>query len=146
MRLILTLMLGLSVVPALALSAPAKDIVSATDAWRQAQAGTLTIVDVRSPAEWRQTGVAKGAWKITIHGPGKMPGFLKEVLARTKGDRSRRIALICATGVRSDYALRYLRRNGFTNVSHIAEGMMGRSVFRGGGRGWLREKLPVSKP
>lgn len=126
-------------------AAQAASEIKATDAWRQAQAGKLTIVDVRSPGEWRETGVAKGAWKVTIHGPQKMEGFLKEIIARTNGDRSRRIALICATGVRSDYALRYLQKNGYKNVTHIAEGMMGRSAFRGGGKGWLKHGLPVSK-
>lgn len=146
MRLVLTLMIGLALAPAFATPASAKDDITATDAWRQAQAGKLTIVDVRSPAEWRETGVAKGAWTITIHGRERMTGFLKQLLARTGGDRSRRISLICATGVRSDYTLRFLRRNGFTNVSHIAEGMMGRSVFRGGGKGWLKHRLPLAKP
>jgi len=145
-RLVLTLIFGLTLAPAVAAAASAKDEIAATDAWRQAQAGKLTIVDVRSPAEWRDTGVAKGAWKITIHGKNRMAGFLNQLLARTGGDRSRRISLICATGVRSDYTLRYLRRHGFTNVSHIAEGMMGRSVFRGGGKGWLKHRLPLATP
>ena len=145
MRLILTLIIGLAFAPVIGTAALAVDDISATDAWRQVKAGKLTIVDVRSPAEWRDTGVAKGAWKITIHGKERMAGFLKQLLARTGGDRSRRISLICATGVRSDYTLRFLRRNGFINVSHIAEGMMGRSVFRGGGKGWLKHRLPLAR-
>ena len=146
MRFPAVLLVALILLPALAPPAAAQDTIKAREAWQQARTGKLTIVDIRSPEEWRETGVAKGAWKVTIHGPQQMRGFLAQLLRRTGGDRTRPITLICATGIRSEYARRYLRRQGFTNVSHIPEGMMGRSVFRGGGRGWLKHHLPTEKP
>jgi len=146
MKILAVVALTVGLLPAMAGQSMAKDVMSAPDAWTQASAGKLTIVDVRSPREWRDSGVAKGAWRISIHGERRMAGFLQSLLDRTKGDRSKRITLICATGVRSDYTLRFLRKNGFKNVSHIAEGMFGRSLLRGGGKGWLKHGLPTERP
>ena len=36
-------------------------IISADDALRLAESGQIVLVDVRSPQEWRQTGVPSGA-------------------------------------------------------------------------------------
>jgi rhodanese-related sulfurtransferase len=115
------------------------EIIAADEALARAEAGRLTIVDVRSPAEWRQTGIASGARLATIHNRKGPMGFLEEITALVDGDKSRPIAMICARGYRSAAATAFLREQGFTNVFDIREGMLGRDDRPG----WLARDLPV---
>ncbi len=126
----------------LAAAAPASagGRVPAPEAHTQATAGELLIVDVRSPREWRDTGVARGARQVTIHNPNGAEGFLAAMLAAVDGDKSRPIGLICASGVRSNRAHRFLHAKGFTEVVDISEGMLGRGKEA---PGWIKRGLPV---
>jgi rhodanese-related sulfurtransferase len=124
-------------------SAMADTIVTATAAVKSAAQGKTTIVDVRSPGEWRQTGIAKGAATVTIHNPNGVKAFVREMTKAVGGDKSKPIALICAAGVRSARALRILAANGFTNLRYISEGMLGSPEA---GPGWLKRGLPVTSP
>lgn len=56
------------------------------------------IVDIRTPMEWRQTGVIKGAQLITFD-PYNKDKFLKEL--GEKFDLKKPIAIICRSGNRS---------------------------------------------
>lgn len=113
--------------------------ITAPEAYAAARAGQLTIVDIRTPPEWKQTRVAQGAVLIDMLHPQGPTGFVNELLAKVGGDKTAPIALICRTGNRTAQVLRYLRANGFTNTSHIPEGMVG-SVA---GPGWLARQLPT---
>lgn len=95
-------------------------------AFAEVESGELLLIDVRSPREWGMTGIPAGARAATIHNPAGLGGFLDEVLALTGGDRDKRIALICAGGVRSARAQRFLESEGFTQVLDVDEGMLGR--------------------
>jgi rhodanese-related sulfurtransferase len=127
----------------LLLSSPgafAQTIVSPEQALRLARGGQVTIIDIRRPDEWRQTGLPTGAERATVRfsrGPNE---FLRRIAALTKGDKSRPIALICAAGVRSGYASKLLASRGYTQVMDISEGMLG----NGKGAGWLARDLPIS--
>jgi dihydroxy-acid dehydratase len=79
--------------------------LSAPEALERARAGNLTIVDIRRPEEWRQTGVAEGAARIDM----RHPAFVDAVLARVGGDRNAPIALICRTGNRTGQMQAVLR-------------------------------------
>ena len=135
----------LLVCAALALFAPsmarAGNIVSAPAALTSAANGDVTIVDVRSRQEWRQTGVATGARMVTIHNRNGIKAFVAEMTKAVGGDKSRPVALICAAGVRSARAEKILAAAGFTNLQNIAEGMLGRP---NAGPGWLKRGLPVT--
>ena len=113
--------------------------LSADDAARRAEKGDITVIDVRSPGEWRQTGTAQGAKRVTIHDPDGTDGFLRHMIEAVNGDRSQPIALICARGNRSTRAQEFLRRHGFTNVHNIVEGMLGNRTDPG----WIARGLPV---
>lgn len=113
--------------------------ISADEGFSRAQAGELTIIDVRSPAEWRQTGVAAGARRATVHDPRGLAGFLAAVEAIVGEDKSKPIAMICARGMRSAAATAFLRGQGFTSVFDIGEGMLGRDDAPG----WIARGLPV---
>jgi rhodanese-related sulfurtransferase len=98
--------------------------------------GRILLVDIRSPEEWRKTGVAAGALAITVH----QRDFAEALLAAAGGDYARPIAIICATGGRTALARRYLQRMGFTAIVDVSEGMLGSSR----GPGWIRRGLPVA--
>ena len=115
-------------------------IISAPAARAAGVAGTVTIGDVRSPREWRQTGVAAGARTVTIHNRNGTKGFVAEMVKAVGGDKSTPVALICAAGVRSARAVRILAAAGFTNLQNVSEGMLGRPDA---GPGWLKRGLPV---
>jgi rhodanese-related sulfurtransferase len=119
--------------------AGAQTIVTAEQALRMARGGEITIIDIRRPDEWRETGIPAGAELATvrtIRGPAE---FLRRIAKLTKGDKSTPIALICAAGVRSKHASRLLQSRGYTQVLDISEGMLGSRA----GTGWLARKLPV---
>ena len=115
-------------------------MLSADEAARRAKAGEIMVIDVRAPAEWRQTGTARGAKRVTIHDADGADGFLRHMVAAVGGDRARPIALICARGARSTRAHDFLTRNGFTNVHNIVEGMLGNRADPG----WIARGLPVT--
>ena len=109
------------------------------DALAQVKAGKLILVDVRTPAEWKQTGVAQGAALLDMQHPKGANGFMDDLLKLTKGDKNAPVALICRTGNRSTQVQRYLESQGFTRVYNITEGMAGSAA----GPGWLRRGLPL---
>ncbi len=136
-RSVLVALLLLSVGPA---AAGTERVIDAAEAYAKSVAGEVTVIDVRSPGEWRETGVPAGAKLVTIHDPRGAEGFLANVLAAVEGDRTRPIALICARGTRSSRAYNFLARQGFTNLYNVREGMLG----RGREPGWIRRGLPLA--
>jgi rhodanese-related sulfurtransferase len=122
----------------LALPAAAQQM-SATEARDAVRAGQITLIDIRTPREWQQTGVAPGAVRINMLHPQGAAGFLNEVLAKVGGDRTAPIALICRTGNRTTQVQKYLQAQGFTRVYNVREGMAGSSA----GPGWIARNLPV---
>jgi rhodanese-related sulfurtransferase len=133
---VLPLFAALSLSACLSEAAPT---LSAPDAREQAQAGAITLIDIRTPAEWRQTGVAQGAVRIDMRNPKGPQGFVDAVLAQVQGDRNAPIALICRTGNRSNSMQKVLQEQGFTRVYNVTEGMAGSSA----GPGWIKRGLPI---
>ena len=132
-----TLTVGLIASPALG-----DEILSADETHKRLAANQLTLIDVRSPLEWRQTGIAKGAKAITIHDPLGAAGFVSKIKASLRGNFNRPIALICAVGVRSTRAYQILKRAGIKRVYNVREGMLGNTTD---GPGWLKRELPVER-
>ena len=116
-------------------------LIAADRAMTLASAGELTVIDVRSPEEWQQTGVPAGAELVTIHQPDGLIGFLDAMTETLGDDRSRPIALICARGNRSSIASSALAQTGYTRVYNIREGMLGSAD----GPGWLARGLPTDR-
>lgn len=111
--------------------------MSAPQAFEALRQGRIRVVDIRTPQEWRQTGVVPGAGRVDFYqGPDVL---VKSVLAMVGGDRNAPIALVCRTGNRTAQAQKILQAQGFTQVYSITEGMTG----SGAGPGWLRRQLPV---
>jgi rhodanese-related sulfurtransferase len=132
------LRIGAALLGLLALPAAAQEI-AAPDAYAAVRAGKLTLIDIRTPPEWQQTGVAPGAVRINMLHPQGAPGFLNDVLQKVGGDKTAPIALICRTGNRTSQVQKFLQAQGFTNVLNVSEGMAGSRA----GPGWLARQLPV---
>lgn len=118
----------------------AADAIPADRAHRDAVSGAVMLIDVRSPKEWRQTGIPQGAKAISMHGPDGMDGFVARVTKAVNGRKDTPVALICARGVRSTRAGWALSGAGFTRVLNVREGVNGNWVD---GPGWIARKLPV---
>jgi rhodanese-related sulfurtransferase len=132
---VLALVLLLPAVPA----ALAQPEMSAPDAFAAAKEGRLLLVDIRTPEEWRETGVAPGAARVDYYRGPKV--LLDSLLQLVEGDRTKPIGLICRTGNRTTQAQRFLQAQGFTQVYNVREGMAGSAA----GPGWLRRGLPVER-
>lgn len=137
--------LALALLAGLTLARPLAAVeseLSAPVAASLVERGEAVLIDVRTPTEWRQTGVPEGALTIPLQGPDLKPraDFPEAVKAALGGDTGRPVVLICRTGNRSAVAMEMLRRAGFTAVGHIGEGMAGSRH----GAGWLARGLPVS--
>ncbi|MEK0163197.1 rhodanese-like domain-containing protein [Phaeobacter sp. A36a-5a] len=111
--------------------------LSVEDAFARAKAGELILVDIRTPREWRASGVPVGSHQIDM----RREDFLAALDRVTGGDRSAPLALICARGVRSARVTLALDAAGYTNVIDVPEGMLGSAA----GPGWLRSNLPVAR-
>ena len=120
-------------------AAAAAGLMAPEQAYQAAKTGQVLLIDIRTPGEWRATGVPEGAARTDWWQSGGPEKFLRDILALTDGDRDRPIALICARGGRSSSALRYLSENGFTAVRDVGEGMLGSRS----GPGWLARNLPT---
>ncbi len=134
---------ALLLAPAAGLTAESADetsIISAEEALKRSEEGELMIIDVRSPGEWRQTGIPRGAETVTIHNRSGVTGFMAELKETVGPDKDQPVAFICASGVRSSAAEQIMRGLGYTNIMNIREGMLGNAED---GPGWLETGLPT---
>jgi rhodanese-related sulfurtransferase len=135
----LTLFLAVVVVSFAGAQADGRQIdpnIGVRDAHNLVQSGRVLLVDIRQPAEWRETGIADGAVPLTMHQP--LPAFLARLKALSAKHDGRDIALICARGVRTKRMQRVLAANGI-KVVNVAPGMLGTWFARG----WIQSGLPV---
>lgn len=131
-------MLFLLYVLLLPVSAWSADVMSAADARKAALAGELTLVDIRRPEEWAETGVPDVAHVLDM----TQSGFAKRLVELYQAHPNRPMALICASGARSTYVVTALEERGFDRILNVREGMFGSQH----GPGWLKQELPVRAP
>jgi rhodanese-related sulfurtransferase len=114
-------------------------VISAPEASALVAQGKLILVDIRTPDEWRQTGVPVGAKRVDFYNRNGMAAFLDQFATTVGPDKSVPIGIICRTGNRSTQAQKLLMAQGFTKIVNVREGMMGSDA----GPGWLKRGLPV---
>ncbi len=99
--------------------------------------GDVTLVDIRRPEEWKQTGIVEGSEMITAFTKrgGLHPEFNEKFLQRfTEEDR---VIIICRTGNRTETLARALVRElGWKNVYNVKKGITD----------WIKQGHPVVKP
>jgi len=110
-------------------------IWSAPEAQNAMENDQVLMLDIRSPGEWDETGIAQGALPVSMHTP-DFSTNLTRILAQSNG---RKIALICATGGRTEYVIKVLEKNGISGLVDVSEGMIGNQR----GPGWIARGLPV---
>jgi rhodanese-related sulfurtransferase len=77
------------------------------------EARQVTLLDVRTPEELEMAAL-----------PGAVHIPMAEIASRlAELDRARPIVVMCHHGVRSEMAGRFLERNGFAEVAHLAGGI-----------------------
>lgn len=113
-----------------ACSSPSSDdnSVSLETARAELEAGHVTLIDIREPAE-QATGVAKGAKLLPMSQLGSRLGEIP-----TATDKP--VFLICNTQNRSSKILKALRERGYPHVRFVQGGMSE----------WSRRGWPVTKP
>ncbi len=110
-------------------------LMDARQASDLAARGEIILVDIRTPREWRETGIGASALPISMH----RSGFLDKIRRAAGGRKDRAIALICAVGGRSARIAQLLRAQGYSHVIDVSEGMLGSSA----GPGWIKKGLPL---
>ena len=130
----LSLTAAIAAVPAFS-KAATRDIWTAPETAEALLRDEIVLLDVRSRGEWRETGVAQGAWPLSMH----EKGFQERLFTARELSTGKTIALICATGGRSARLLFALKRAGYTEFVDVSEGMMGSKL----GPGWIARGLPV---
>jgi rhodanese-related sulfurtransferase len=96
------------------------------------------LVDIRTPEEWKETGVAEGAHKLDMNDP----MFAAKLSKIVEGDRTKAIALICRTANRTrTVQAALMQQGGYSRVINVEGGMIGNSADKG----WIARGLPVKK-
>ena len=96
----------------------------------------VTIIDIRRPEEWKQTGVVEGSQKLTSFDKGGRlkPEFLPTFMQNISKDQP--VILICRTGNRTQALSNHLSRElGYTNIYNVKNGITH----------WIREGNPVTR-
>jgi rhodanese-related sulfurtransferase len=119
----------------LAASAFAAEQMDAETAYSEIGSGKMVLVDVRTPAEWKETGVVPGA--VTLSMASK--DFTKKLKEVVEANPGKKIGLICASGGRSTAVQKQMEKLGIGDAVDITEGMKG----NGSAPGWIARGLPV---
>jgi len=96
----------------------------------------VSVIDIRRPEEWRETGVVQGSQRLTfVDANGRVrPGFLQTLTERHSPTQP--LVLICRTGNRTDALARHLvEKMGYTQVYNVRDGITE----------WIRKGLPVAR-
>lgn len=93
--------------------------------------------NIRTEAEWRQSGVIPGSHLLTLFDESRRvidpDGWLKKVKALVPPDKP--VVLICRSGNRTGPAARFLAESGYTTIYNVTNGIIP----------WIRDGLPLMK-
>ncbi len=132
---LLTAMPVLSTATATAAPTPSSGIWTVQQAYAELLEDQIRLLDIRSRGEWKETGVARGAWPVSVH----HWRFVERLFTARELAEDRTLALICATGIRSGSVIGALRLAGYDGFVDVSEGMLGSDR----GPGWIKAGLPV---
>lgn len=98
-----------------------------TDGLKAKLATGATVIDIRRPEEWKQTGIVPGSHLLTFfdRNGNVNPQFGAELQKLASGP-DEDLVFICQTGQRSKMLSQYLAdKAGFTNVANVSNGIAG---------------------
>jgi rhodanese-related sulfurtransferase len=85
----------------------------------------VKIIDIRTPAEWRETGILKGSIPITFfneQGSYNIDEFLKELNKNVK--QNEEFALICRSGSRTKFVSNFLSEKFGYKIINLQGGIL----------------------
>lgn len=98
----------------------------------------IAIIDIRTPAEWMQTGTISKSHRIMFFNETGTPvvhDFMPQFESVVK-DKNQEFVLVCRSGARTAAVANFLKdQMGYTHVMHLAHGM----------NQWLAENREVEK-
>jgi rhodanese-related sulfurtransferase len=87
----------------------------------------VAVIDIRTPGEWKETGVIKGAHKIMFfddHGRYNVDNWMKEFTKYIK-DKNQPFVLVCRTASRTKMVGKFLdQQMGYKHVNDLKGGIM----------------------
>ncbi|EKV31965.1 rhodanese-like domain protein [Caenispirillum salinarum AK4] len=103
------------------------------EAFAKLAADGVTVIDVRTPEEWRETGIIPGAKTVmAFDEDGPVRGFPEAMLAAAPPDAP--VAIYCRSGNRSAAVASFAaKRMGYPQVYNLEPGI----------KGWVREGRPM---
>lgn len=93
------------------------------------------LIDIRTPMEWKATGIIDGSKQITFYDANSKSllwGFIKE-LSNNNIKKTTPVTLICNSGFRTKKAIQELKAQGFNNITYV----------EGGITQWRKDELPL---
>lgn len=134
-RAFLASAIALTAVPAFAQQSFPAPQMSAPEALEKVMNNELVLIDIRSIGEWRESGLPSVAIPMSMH----QPGFLEKFTKLKNENPDKEIAMICATGGRTQYVQQELQKRGLGKTIDVSEGMMG----NGKAAGWIKRGMPI---
>ncbi len=104
------------------------------------KSNNIIILDIRTANEWKTTGIIPNSILISMHDENflERKDFVKELKKVLSGNDDKSFALICASGSRSKVVTDFLLKEGYKNISHIPDGILGKQ-----NDGWLFKGYPL---
>jgi len=102
------------------------------------QSQGVPVIDIRTPMEWKQTGIIKGAHKMMFFTPNGQPDLANWFydLGRMIKDRNQPFIIYCAHANRTKALGQGLEQMGFTHVYELKGGIE---------NGWIKAGKPTVK-
>ncbi len=88
-------------------------------------ASGVTVIDIRTEPEWKETGVVSGSKLLTFFdekGRADPPAWLAKVKAVAQPDQP--VVLICRSGNRTRAATQFLSQQGYKTVYNVTGGLL----------------------
>ncbi|OJV05880.1 MAG: hypothetical protein BGO20_12615 [Bosea sp. 67-29] len=127
-----TILAGSFMLPASVVFGQAPASLSVREAYEAARSGEIILVDIRSAAEWADTGLPQGAVPLDVDAT----AFDVRLAGLRLDHPGKRIVLIDRTGAQAIAVAQKLAGRGWRELAGVRGGMLGPG-------GWLAEKLPV---
>lgn len=127
-----TILAGSFMLPASVVFGQAPASLSVREAYEAARSGEIILVDIRSAAEWADTGLPQGAVPLDVDAT----AFDVRLAGLRLDHPGKRIVLIDRTGAQAIAVAQKLAGRGWRELAGVRGGILGPG-------GWLAEKLPV---